>query len=152
MIRIMFVCLGNICRSPMAEFLMKELVKENNIAENFLIASAATSSDELGNPVYPPVRELLNNRGISCKGKYAVQLKQSDYHQYDYFIGMDSGNLRDMKYLFRGDPDNKVSLLLDYTDHPRNVADPWYTRNFHEAETDIECGCKALLEYLRKKR
>ena len=152
MTRIMFVCLGNICRSPMAEFFMKELVKQRHIAEDFYIASAATSSDEQGNPVYPPVQKLLNSRGISCRGKTAVQLKYADYDKYDMFIGMDSGNLRDMKRLFGGDPKNKVSLLLDYTDHPRNVADPWYTRNFHEAEADIECGCRALLEYLLSKK
>ena len=152
MIKILFICHGNICRSPMAEYLMKELVSEKNIAEDFLIGSAATSSEELGNPVYPPVQKILNDRGISCKGKHAVQLKRSDYEKYDLFIGMDSENLRNMKRLFGGDPENKVSLLLDYTDHPRNVADPWYTRNFHEAEADIECGCKALLEYLLKKR
>lgn len=152
MIRILFICHGNICRSPMAEYLMKELVSEKNIAEDFLIGSAATSSEELGNPVYPPVQKILNDRGISCKGKHAVQLKRSDYEKYDLFIGMDSENLWDMKRLFGGDPENKVSLLLDYTDHPRDVADPWYTRNFHEAEADIECGCKALLEYLLKKR
>lgn len=152
MIRILFICHGNICRSPMAEYLMKELVSEKNIAEDFLIGSAATSSEELGNPVYPPVQKILNDRGISCDGKTAVRLKRSDYEKYDYFIGMDSENLRNMKRLFGGDPENKVSLMLDYTDHPRNVADPWYTRNFHEAEADIECGCKALLEYLLKKR
>lgn len=150
MIRIMFVCCGNICRSPMAEFLMKELVKEQHIAEHFFIASAATSSEEVGNPVYPPVRKLLNSRGISCREKTAVQLKYADYDKYDMFIGMDNGNLRDMKRLFGGDPKNKVSLLLDYTDHPGIIDDPWYTRDFHKAETDIEDGCKALLEYLRK--
>ena len=150
MTRIMFVCLGNICRSPMAEFLMKALVKEQHIAENFFIASAAISSEELGNPVYPPVQKLLNSRGISCCGKTAVQLKYADYDKYDMFIGMDNGNLRDMKRLFGGDPKNKVSLLLDYTDHPGSVADPWYTRDFHKAETDIEDGCKALLEHIRK--
>ena len=152
MIRIMFVCHGNICRSPMAEFLMKELVKQQHLQDGFVIASAATTSEEIGNPVYPPVRSLLKTHGISCDGKTAVRLTRSDYEKYDYFIGMDSENLRDMKYLFKGDPDNKVSLLLDYTDHPRNVADPWYTHNFHEAEADIECGCKALLEHLLKKR
>ena len=148
MTRIMFVCLGNICRSPMAEFFMKELVKQWHIAEDFYIASAATSSDELGNPVYPPVQKLLNSRGISCRGKTAVQLKYADYDKYDMFIGMDSENLRDMKRLFGGDPKNKVSLLLDYTDHPRNVADPWYTGRFDVAYRDIYEGCTALLKTL----
>lgn len=149
-IKIMFVCLGNICRSPMAELLMKELVKERGAADRFYISSAAISSDELGNPVYPPVRKLLNERGISCEGRAAVQLHSSDYENYDCFIGMDSGNRRDMNRLFRGDPKHKVSLLLDYTDHPRDVSDPWYTRDFRKAESDIESGCKALLDYLLK--
>lgn len=146
--KVMFVCLGNICRSPMAEFLMKDLVKKEGLEAEFEIASAATSADEIGNPVYPPIRELLSKRGISCKGKTARQLRSSDYEKYDYFIGMDSGNRRSMERLFRGDPQNKVSLLLDYTDHPRDVADPWYTRNFTAAEKDILDGCKALLQTL----
>lgn len=148
MTRIMFVCLGNICRSPMAEFFMKQLVEKRGLADRFYIASTATSADELGNPVYPPVQKLLDRRGISYKGKTAVQLQRSDYEKYDYFVGMDEGNRRDMLRLFDGDKLGKVSLLLDYTDRPRSVSDPWYTRNFHEAESDIECGCNALLEYL----
>lgn len=149
MIRIMFVCLGNICRSPMAEILMRELLEKEGLTDEFIISSAATSSDELGNPVYPPVRALLNGRGLSCKGKVAVQLREADYDRYDLFVGMDARNRRDMQRLFHGDPEGKVALLLDYTDHPRDVADPWYTRDFHTAEADIEAGCAALLEKLR---
>ncbi|MBO2526809.1 MAG: hypothetical protein CW335_01310 [Clostridiales bacterium] len=150
LIRILFVCHGNICRSPMAEFLMKELVMQRGLEDRFEIASAATTDEEIGNPVYPPVRSLLRERGISCEGKTAVQLRMADYGKYDLFIGMDSENLYDMKRLFGGDPENKVSLLLDYTDRPRDVSDPWYTRNFHEAETDIDRGCTALLAHLLK--
>lgn len=149
MIRIMFVCLGNICRSPMAEILMRELLEKEHLTEEFVLSSAATSGDELGNPVYPPVRALLTARGLSCKGKVAVRLCEEDYDSYDYFIGMDARNRRDMQQLFHGDPEGKVSLLLDYTDHPRDVADPWYTRDFHAAEADIESGCAALLNKLR---
>ncbi len=148
MTKILFICLGNICRSPMAEFLMKDMVEKAGLAEEFEIASAATCTDEIGNPVYPPIRELLNKRGISCKGKTARQVQAGEYGSYDLFVGMDSSNRRSLERLFKGDPEKKVSLLLDYTDHPRDVADPWYTRNFTAAEQDIEEGCKALLEYL----
>ena len=129
---------------------MKELVQRQGLSHMFEIASAATSDEELGNGVYPPVRELLSKRGISTKGKTARQLRRSDYDAYDYLIGMDSANRRNMLRLFSNDPQGKVSLLLDYTDHPRDVADPWYTRNFSAAERDIEAGCKALLEHLLK--
>ena len=148
MIKILFICLGNICRSPMAEFLMKALVAEKGLSEQFEIASAATSSDEIGNPVYPPVAALLRERGISCKGKTARQLRRGDYECYDYIIGMDGANRRNMLRLFGGDPKGKVSLLLDFTDHPRDVADPWYTRDFRAAERDIDEGCRALLQRL----
>ncbi|MBQ6431966.1 MAG: low molecular weight phosphotyrosine protein phosphatase [Oscillospiraceae bacterium] len=147
-IRILFVCHGNICRSPMAEFIMKDLVKQRGLEAQFAIASVATSDEEIGNPVYPPVRALLSARGISCAGKTAVQLRAADYGRWDMFIGMDGANRRNMQRLFGGDPQGKVSLLLDYTDRPRDVADPWYTRDFREAEADIERGCAALLEYL----
>ena len=148
MTNILFVCLGNICRSPMAEFLMKALVAEKGLSEQFEIASAATSSDEIGNPVYPPVAALLRERGISCKDKTARQLRRADYESYDYIIGMEESNRRSMLRLFGGDPKGKVSLLLDFTDHPRDVADPWYTRDFRAAERDIESGCRALLDTL----
>ncbi|MBE6985472.1 MAG: low molecular weight phosphotyrosine protein phosphatase [Ruminococcaceae bacterium] len=146
--KIMFVCLGNICRSPMAEFVMKELVEKKGVAHLFEISSAATCSDELGNPVYPPVRALLSERGISTKGKTACQLSRADYDKYDYFIGMDSNNRRSMLRLFSNDPQGKVSLLMDYTDRPRDVADPWYTRDFKATERDVDEGCAALLEQL----
>ena len=150
-IRILFVCHGNICRSPMAEFIMKELVKQRGLEARFEIASAATSDEEIGNPVYPPVRALLSARGVSCAGKTAVRLRAADYGRWDYFIGMDGANRRNMQRLFGGDPQGKVSLLLDYTERPRDVADPWYTRDFHAAEADIDRGCAALLENLTQK-
>lgn len=149
--KIMFVCLGNICRSPMAEFVMKELVEKEDISHPFEIASAATCSDELGNPVYPPVRKLLSERGISTDGKTAVRLQKSDYEKYDYFVGMDSNNRRSMLRLFDNDPLGKVSLLMDYTDHPRDVADPWYTRDFKATERDVDEGCAGLLAHILNK-
>ena len=149
--KIMFVCLGNICRSPMAEFVMKELVEKEGVAHLFEIASAATCSDELGNPVYPPVRKLLSERGISTDGKTAVRLQKSDYEEYDYFVGMDSNNRRSMLRLFDNDPLGKVSLLMDYTEHPRDVADPWYTRDFKATERDVDEGCAKLLSHILNK-
>lgn len=147
MIRIMFVCTGNICRSPMAELVMKQLVRKEGL--DWVISSAANTGDEVGNPVYPPVRALLEARGISCKGKHSVQLRHEDYPNYDYFIGMDARNRRDMLRIFGGDPENKVHLLLDYTNHPHEIADPWYTRDFRKAEAEINEGCAALLHTLR---
>ena len=133
MIRIMFVCTGNICRSPMAELVMKQLVRKEGL--DWVISSAANTGDEVGNPVYPPVRALLEARGISCKGKYSVQLRREDYPNYDYFIG--------------GVPEYMVLLLLDYTDHPHEIDDPWYTCDFRKAEAEINEGCAALLRTLR---
>ena len=151
MVKILFVCHGNICRSPMAEFIMKELVQKQGVEHLFEIASAATSDEELGSAPYPPVRALLSERGISTKGKTARQLTRDDYEKYDYFIGMDGANRRNMLRLFANDPQGKVSLLLDYTDRPRDVADPWYTRDFRATERDVDVGCAALLEYLLNK-
>ena len=152
MVKILFVCHGNICRSPMAEFIMKELVKARGIAHLFEIASAATSDEEIGSPPYPPVRALLSERGISTKGKTARRLRKSDYAEYDYFVGMDSYNRRNMLRLFNNDPQGKVSLLLDCTEHPRDVADPWYTRDFKATERDVDEGCAALLDYILKSK
>ena len=150
MIKILFICLGNICRSPMAEFVMKELVKEAGLLDKFEIASAATSTYELGNPVYPPARQKLSEHGISCKGKTARQLTKSDYEYYDYLIAMEQSNIRDIMRIIGSDPKQKVSLLLDFTDHPRDIADPWYTRDFEATWQDVFEGCKSLLEKLRE--
>lgn len=144
--KILFVCLGNICRSPMAEFVMKRLVSEAGMAEEFEIASAATSTEELGNPVYPPARRKLAEHGIDCKGKTARQITKADYDYYDLIIGMDSSNLRNMHRFFGGDPEGKIRLLLDYTSRPDDVADPWYTGNFDATWRDCLEGCKGVLE------
>lgn len=149
MIRVLFVCLGNICRSPMAEFVMKDLVAKKAPDLQIHIESGATCSDEIGNPVYPPVRELLNKRGISCRSKTARQITRADYDRFDYIIGMEVSNMRSMLRIFGGDPEHKLSLLLDYTDKPGDVADPYYTRNFTATERDVDLGCAALLAHLQ---
>ena len=156
MIRILFVCHGNICRSPMAEFVLKDMVEKEGLSDYFEIASAATSSEEIwngrGNPVYPPARRKLLEHGIDPAGKEAVKTKKADYDQYDYLIGMDRANLRNMSYIYGGDPDGKISLLLDYCGRRgQEVADPWYTDNFDATWRDVEEGCRALLKELRKK-
>ena len=149
MTKILFVCLGNICRSPMAEFLMTDLVQKAGLSEQFLIESAGTS--RAGGPVYPPAQQKLAEHGISCKGKVSRQLKKSDYEDFDFLIGMDYGNLRSMRRICGDDPAGKMHLLLDYTDHPRDIADPWYTDDFNTAWKDIEVGCRSLLEKLQQK-
>lgn len=149
MIKIVFVCHGNICRSPIAEFYMKDLVQREGLTKEFEIASAATSTEELGNPVYPPARRKLAEHGIDCHGKYAHQMCRNDYDYYDLLIGMDQKNLRNMKRICGGDEENKIHSLMEYTEHPRDVADPWYTRDFDATWRDVEEGCQALLEYLR---
>ncbi|MBP3763320.1 MAG: low molecular weight phosphotyrosine protein phosphatase [Bacteroidales bacterium] len=152
--RILFVCHGNICRSPMAEFIMKRLVRRAGMEERFEIASAATSTDEIGNPVYPLAKRTLAEHGIGCPGKTARQIVADDYRNYDLLVGMDEANRRNMVAFFRGDPEGKVSLLLDHTPpsdvkhHGRDVADPWFTRRFDVAFEDIETGCTALFEIL----
>ena len=140
--RIMFVCHGNICRSPMAEFILKDLVKKHGLENEFIIASSAVSTEEIGNPVYPPARQELAKHGIGCNGKYSVQLKKSDYEKYDLFLCMDSSNIRNALRIFGCDKDNKVRLLLD----DRDVSDPWYTDRFDVAYADISIGCRKLLE------
>ena len=146
--KILFVCHGNICRSPMAEFVMKALVAEAGRADEFEIASAATSREEIGNSVYPPVRKLLNAHGIDCSGKTARQLERADYEKHDLLIGMDSANLRNMNRICGGDPEGKIHLLMDYTDRPGDVADPWYTGDFETTWRDVQAGCRALLAQL----
>lgn len=150
--RIMFVCHGNICRSPSAEFIMKKLVSERHLSDRFEISSSATSTEEIyagiGNPVYPPMKRELESHGIDCSGKRAVQLQKSDYDKYDYFIGMDSANIRNMHRILGGDPEGKISKLMDFTKKGGDVADPWYSERFDIAYRDILEGCTALLERL----
>ena len=150
MIKILFVCHGNICRSPMAEFVMKDMVEKQGIAEDFYIASAATSTEEIGNGVHYGTRRKLAEFGISTDGKRAVQLKKSDYGKYDYIIGMDSWNMRNMKRMLPEDTDNKIHLLLDFSASPRDIADPWYTGDFDTTYNDILEGCTALLKKIEK--
>ena len=152
MIRILFVCHGNICRSPMAEFVMKDLVRRAGLEGEFRIESAATSTEEIGNPVYPPARRKLAQHGIGCGGKTARQLKKADYDRFDLLIGMDSANLRNMNRICGGDPEDKLSLLLDYTARPGDVADPWYTGDFDATWRDVDEGCRGLLAALGKDR
>ena len=148
--KIMFVCHGNICRSPMAEFIFKDLAKKRGAAELFSVDSSATSTEEIrngiGNPVYPPAKAELEKHGLGCGGKRAVQLKRSDYEKYDLFIGMDGANVRNMLRIFGGDSCGKIRKLMDYTGRGGDVADPWYSGRFDVAYRDIYEGCAALLE------
>ena len=146
--RILFVCLGNICRSPMAEFVMKDMVAKAGLADRFHIESAATSTEEIGNSVYPPARSILAEHGISCKGKTARQMTRADYDRFDMIIGMDRWNLRNMQRICDGDPEGKIHLLMDFTSRPGDVADPWYTRNFEATWRDVVEGCKGILNAL----
>lgn len=158
MIRILFVCHGNICRSPMAEFVMKDLAARRGVSDQFVIASAATSTEEIGNPVYPPARRRLAQAGISCEGKRAVQMTRQDYGRYDYLIGMDHWNISNMIRIVGGDPEGKIVRLLDLTERQGDVADPWYTGDFEATFRDVKEGCEALLslcmenQYPEKKR
>ena len=145
-IRVLFVCHGNICRSPMAEFVMKDLVQKAGCADEWKIASAAVSREEIGNPVHPGTRERLRREGISTEGKWAVQMTREDYERYDWLIGMDTSNLRWMQRITGGDPHHKMSRLLEWTGENRDVADPWYTGDFEQTYRDIDRGCRALLE------
>lgn len=153
--RILFVCHGNICRSPMAEFIMKKMARTAGLEDCFEIASAATSTEEIGNPVYPMARQELAKHGIGCPGKTARQIVPEDYAYFDLIVGMDAANLRSMQEVFGGDPQGKLSLLLDHTPesdtkhHGRDVSDPWYTRKFNIAWDDIYTGCTALFEKLK---
>ena len=150
MIKIMFVCHGNICRSTMAEFLMKDYVKKLGKEKDFYIQSSATSTEEIGNPVHYGTARILDRLGIDYSKKRAVQLKRDDYEKYDYFVGMDEYNRRNMKRMLGGDPDGKVSLLLDYTAFPRDVADPWYTGDFSKTYDDVTKGIECLYKEITK--
>ena len=150
MLRILFVCHGNICRSPMAEFVMKDMVHRAGLDRRFRIDSAATSSEELGNPVYPPARRKLAEHGIGCDGKTARRMTRADYDAYDLLIGMDHANLRNMARICGGDPMGKIRLLLDYAGRSDEVADPWYTGDFEATWQDVNEGCAALLRDLIK--
>lgn len=146
--KILFVCHGNICRSPMAEFVMKDLVRQMGIEKQFEIASAATSREEIGNAVYPPAQRKLAEHGISCDGKTSRQITMDDYRHYDYIIAMDQNNLRNLRKMLGEDVDDKISLLMDYTSRPADVADPWYTGDFDATWNDVVEGCKGFITSL----
>ena len=152
--KIMFVCHGNICRSPMAEFIFKRMINEKGLTNEFLVASSATSREEIigdvGNPVYPPARAELLRHGIDPGDKRAVQLTKADYEKYDFLIPMDSMNVRNMMKIIGSDPDGKVKKLMDYTARGGDVADPWFTGNFKITYKDIADGCEALLKELTR--
>ena len=166
MIKILFVCHGNICRSPMAEFVMKKMVRElpsaisantSLTAADFEIASAATSTEEIGNPVYPPARRMLARHNIDCSGKTARQMTLDDYHHYDYIVLMDQNNLRNLRWILPRDiyerearEPHKISLLMDWAGQNRDVADPWYTGDFEATWQDVNEGCKAMLKAICK--
>ena len=148
-VRIMFVCHGNICRSPMAEFVMKDLVARAGQTDRFEIASSATSREELGNPIYPPAQRELRRRGVPFDvRKRATQLTVDAYDRYDYFVVMDDYNKSNLMRIFGADPDGKVKKLLDYA-NGGDVADPWYTDRFDVAFDDILRGCEAFLAFLQ---
>lgn len=147
--KVLFVCHGNICRSPMAEFILKDMVSRAGLVADFEIASAATSSEELGNPVYPPARRKLREHGIGCDGKTARRIRRDDYDDWDLLIGFDGANLRNMERCFGGDPEGKLHLLTEYAGRPGDIIDdPWYTRDFDTAWDDIYEGCLGLLNSL----
>lgn len=146
--KILFVCHGNICRSPMAEFVMKWIVEKEGRSNEFEIASAATSTEEIGNSVYPPARRKLSEHGISCKGKTARQLTRRDYAYFDLLICMDEWNRCNMLRMLGDDPDSKIHLLMDFTNRPGEVADPWYTGDFEVTWQDVLEGCQMLLKFI----
>lgn len=152
-IKVLFICHGNICRSPIAEFVFKDMVERAGLSNKFHIESRATHTDEIwngvGSEVYPPAKKILAEHGISCKGKRAQLLTKRDYKEFDYIIGMDSENARHMPRITGGDPDGKISLLMDYTSRPRSVADPWYTGDFETTYADVLEGCAGFLDFLK---
>ncbi|MBS5150401.1 MAG: low molecular weight protein-tyrosine-phosphatase [Butyricicoccus pullicaecorum] len=149
MIKILFVCHGNICRSPMAQFIMQDLVQKAGLQDRFQISSAATSTEEIGNPIYPPAQRTLTAHGIHCGHHAARQLQKQDYEQYHLLIGMDHANIRNMQRICGGDPDGKIQLLMNYSITPeKEVADPWYTGNFEATWQDVLAGCQGLLKAL----
>lgn len=150
--KIMFVCHGNICRSPMAEFIFKDLVERRGVGDLYEVCSRATSREEIwsgiGNPVYPPAREQLSKHGLSCAGKRAEQVQKADYDQFDLFVVMDENNVRNIMRIFEGDPQQKVHKLMSFTNQPGDVADPWYSGDFSTTYRDILLGCEGLLKKL----
>ena len=150
MIKILFICLGNICRSPLAEFYFKDLVAKHNLSAEFYIESAATSYEETGNPVHPGTRKKLAAAGISCAGTTARCMEREDYRKFDYLIGMDQANIRNITQIAGGDPEKKIYKMMEFTGSGLDVADPWYTGDFEATYRDVLAGCKGLLECLKE--
>lgn len=149
MLKILFICHGNICRSPMAEFIFRDMIKKQHLQNQITAASAATSTEEIGNPVHYGTRKILENLGISPDGKRAVQMTRTDYQTYDFLIGMDDWNIRNMMRILKKDPEHKVRKLLDFSGNGRDIADPWYTGNFDETYRDIMEGLEGLMSYIQ---
>lgn len=152
MIKIMFVCHGNICRSPMAEFVFEDLLKKKGLEEKFFVSSSATSTEEIGNSVYPPARKKLKEHNISCEGKYSIQLRADDYGKYDYIIAMEQVNIRNILRIIKEDNEKKVFKLLDFTKKPKDIPDPWYTGDFDITYKEILEGCNEFLHYIIDKK
>lgn len=150
MIKVLFICYGNICRSPMSEFILRDMVSKRGLSARFSIASAATSREEIGNPVYPPARRKLREHGIDPVGKTARQMTRADYQEYDYLLAAERYNITNMLRITGGDPEHKIFRLLDFSDRPRDIDDPWYTGDFDAAWDDIVEGCEAFLAWLGK--
>ena len=149
MYKILMVCLGNICRSPMAEFIFRDMAEKEGRGKEFYLASAGTSDEEYGNPVYPPAKRKLHSLGIDCSGKRARQMTKRDYEEYDLLLGMEQRNLNAMRRICGGDPKGKIHLLLEHSPFPRDIADPWYTGDFDAACRDIQEGCRQWLEIIQ---
>lgn len=150
MIKILFICHGSICRSPMAEFVMKDIIQKEGKSTEYYVASAATSFEEIGNPVHSGTRNKLRQVGISTEGKYAVHLEKTDYEKYDFLIGMDSWNIKNIMKIIGKDPDRKVYKLLDFTEHPTDIDDPWYTHDFDTTYKEVLEGCQALWKHINR--
>ena len=150
MIRVLFVCLGNICRSPMAEFIFKDMVKKQGIEDEFFIKSAATSYEAVGEDIYEPAKEKLTQKNIPFEKRKAVRIRKEDYSKYDYILAMEEANIRNIKRIVGEDTENKIYKLLDFSENPSDIADPWYTGNFEIAYNDIVEGCEGFLKFLGK--
>ena len=149
-IRVLFICHGNICRSPMAEFILRDIVQRRGLSERFYIESAATSTEEIGNPIYMPARRELARHGLSCDGKTARQVRQRDYQNFDYLLCAEQYNIRNLRWIIPRDPEHKLLRMLEYSDNPRDISDPWYTGNFTLAYSDIVEACESFLRHLEE--